>query len=78
MEHGTFYCSKEALFWKYFTSNNLLVYCKDIKRPLLEMGVTYVTGGWQFKRRLKCVFLHNENVYNSIPIGHLVELKENH
>ena len=79
----TYYRSREASFWKYFVRNDQLVYCKDIKGLLLEMSVTYVPGDWRLfidssKWTLKCVLLHNGNVYGSIPIGDSVELKGNH
>ena len=30
------------------------------------------------KQSLKCVILHNGNVYGTFPTGHSIELKENH
>ena len=47
------------------------------------MGVTYMPGHQRLfidssKRSLKCVILHNGNVYGTFPIGHSIELKENH
>ena len=30
------------------------------------------------KRSLKCVLLHNENVYGAVPVGHSTVLKEQH
>ena len=86
LSHGTsvtYYRNREASFLKYFVSNGQFVYYKDIKGLLLEMGVTYVSGDWRLfidssKWSLKCGLLHNGNVYGSIPIGHLVELKQNH
>lgn len=58
------------------------MYYKDIKEILLEMGVTYVPGDWRLfidssKGSLKCVLLHSESLYGSIPIAHSVELKKN-
>ena len=46
------------------------------------MGVTlYDPKEWRLfldssKRSLKCVLLHNGNIYGAIPIGHSVHLKE--
>ena len=79
----TYYRIRKASFRNYFVSNGQLVYCKDIKGLLLDMGVTYVPGNWRlfidsFKWSLKCVLLHNGNVYGLIRIGHWVQLKENH
>ena len=86
LSHGTsvtYYRSREASFSKYFVGNGQLVYCKDIKGLLLEMGITYVPGDWRLfidssKRSMTSVLLHNGNVHGSIPTDHSVELKENH
>ena len=40
----TYYHNREASFQKYFVSYGQLVYCKNIKGLLLEMGVNYVPG----------------------------------
>ena len=48
------------------------------------MGLSaYRSNNWRLfidssKRSLKCVLLHNNNQYGSIPIGHFVTLKENY
>ena len=86
LSHGTivtYNCSSKGSFLKYFVSNGQLVYCKDIKGLLLEMGVTYVPDDWQLfmdspKWSLKCVLLSNGNAYVLILIGRSVELKEGH
>ena len=52
------------------------------KKHLLEMSLPqYKSEGWRLfidslKRSLKCVLLHNGNLFGSIPIRHLVILKE--
>ena len=78
----TFYRKREEKFLKYFTCDDGLVYCNSIKELLLEMGLPhYKPEDWRLfidssKRSLKCVLLHNGNVFGSIPIGHSVILKE--
>ena len=43
----------------------------------------YDSSSWRLfidnlKHSLKCVLLHNTNMYHSIPIGHLATLKQKH
>ena len=35
-------------------------------------------NGDSSKRGLKCVLLHNGNVYGAVPVGHSTVLKEQH
>ena len=59
-----------------------MVYCNNIKKLLLEMSLFhYEPEGWRLfidslKRSLKCVLLHNGNLFGSIPIRHSVIPKE--
>src|SRR6185436_10416008 len=56
--------------------------CNDVEGLLLTMGLpAYDSSEWRLfidssKSSLKCVLLHNGNVYASIPIGHSVTMKE--
>jgi len=61
---------------------NDLVFCQDVKGLLLAMCLPeYFPIYWRLfidcsKHNLKCVLLHNENKYGSIPIAHPTKLKE--
>lgn len=78
----SFYRNREAALRKYFHSDGQLVYCNDVEGLLLNMGLpAYDSSEWRLfidssKRSLKCVLLHNRNIYGSIPIGHSVKMKE--
>lgn len=78
----TFFRNREEELLKFFNSDSGLVYCKDIAGLVTAMGVThYDPKDWRLfmdssKRSLKCVLLHNGNVYGAIPVGHSVVLKE--
>ena len=80
----SFYRNREEKLRKYFQSDGQLVYCSDVERLLLAMGLSaYRSNDWRLfidssKRSLKCVLLHNGKQYGSIPIGHSVTLKENY
>lgn len=78
----SFYRKREEEFLKYFTSKDDLVYCCDIPGLIKYLGAEkYDSNEWRLfidssKRSLKCVLLHNGNLYGSIPIGHSTKLKE--
>lgn len=85
LQHGTkvtFYRNREKDLLQYFKVESDFVYCHDVSGLLNAMGLTtYNPIEWRLfidssKRSLKCVLLHNGNVYGSIPIGHSVHLKE--
>ena len=45
--------------------------------------LSYDPGEWQLfldssKHSLKCVLVHNGNVYGTVPVGHSTVLKEQH
>ena len=79
-----FYRNREENLRKYFQFDGQLVYCTDVEGLLLVMGLSlYRSNDWRLfidssKRNLKCVLLHNGNLYGSIPIEHSVTLKENY
>lgn len=82
--HISFYRNREEGFLKYFRTECNLVYCCDIPGLLLEMGIkSYNANDWRLfldssKRSLKCVLLHNGNLYGSVPIGHSTKLNESY
>ena len=79
-----FYPNRKEKLKKYFQSDSQLVYCTDVEGLILAMGLSaYCSNDWRLfidssKKSLKCVLLHNDNQYGSIPIGHFVTLKENY
>ena len=68
-----------SMFICYFM---LFVYCNDIDGHLVAIGLhAYHPSEWRLfihssKRSLKCVLLHNRNIYGCIPIGHSVTMKD--
>ena len=78
----TFYRNREAELRKYFHSDGQLVYCADVEGLLLALGLpAYRSSEWRLfidssNRSLKCVLLHNGNIYAAVPVGHSVTLKE--
>ena len=78
----TFYRHRENELLKYFATEKDFVYCNEVFGLLNAMGVTsYDPKEWRLfldisKRSLKCVLLHNGNIYGAIPIGHYMHLKE--
>lgn len=85
LEQGTkitFYRSREKYLLPFFSEENKLVFCNDVKGLLTKMGLAkYIPGDWRLfidssKRSLKCVLLHNGNKFGSIPIAHSTKLKE--
>ena len=91
-EHGildsetkiTFYRHREEGLSDYFVKEDNFVICQNIRGPLTAMGIAqYKPDEWRLfidssKRSLKCVLLHNANIYASVPIGHSVALKESY
>ena len=59
--------------FNFFSEVNLFVYCHDISGLLLQLGISvYNPTEWRFfiessKRSLKCVLLHNGNIFGSVP-----------
>lgn len=76
--------SRESSFLQYFRRDSSFVYCHNIEGLLLELGIPmYNSTEWRLfidssKRSLKCVLLHNGNLYGAVPIGHSVCLREKH
>jgi hypothetical protein len=78
----TFYRRREKNFLPFFTKENNLVFCNDIRNLLKKTGLSECNPSeWRLfidssKRSLKCVLLNNSNKYGSIPIGHSTTMKE--
>ena len=58
-----------------------LCYCTDIQGLFQEIDIAYSASDWRLfidssKRSLKAVLRHIDNVYQSIPIAHSVQMKE--
>ena len=75
------YRNREKHFEPYFSEDGELVYCSDINGLMFTFKVQHITENWRLfidssKRSIKAVLLHNGNKYASIPVGHLVHLKE--
>ena len=73
---------RESLFECSFSKKKNFVFCRNIEGLLKELGLTsYNPEEWRLfldssKRSLKCVLLHNGNVFGAVPIGYSVHLKE--
>ena len=71
-----FYRKRHIEFLPYFAQENDIVYCNDVAGLLRQLGVQqYNPQDWRlfidsFKKSLKCVLLHNGNLYGSVPLGH--------
>jgi hypothetical protein len=77
------YRSREQEFTSYFSQDGDLVYCCNIPGLMQKFSVEYIVNEWRLfidssKRSLKAVLLHNGNNYASLPISHLVHLKESY
>lgn len=85
LERGTkitYYRTRDKAFLTFFTKEDNLVFCNNVNGLMQEMGLSkYLPSDWRLfvdssKRSLKCVLLHNGNVYASIPIAHSTTMKE--
>ena len=80
----SYFRNREQAFVPFFTEENKFVYCHNISGLLQELGMpVYHPNDWRLfldssKHSLKCVLLHNGNVYAAVPIGHSVYLREEH
>ena len=78
----TFYKTRDDEFLRFFEELPDFVFCIDIPGLLLKVSVNeYKPEEWRLfidisKRSLKCVLLHNSNIYAPMPIGHSTTLKE--
>ena len=75
---------RDQMFVEFFAEDKQFVYCHDIPGVLRQLGImSYSPAEWRLfidssKRSLKCVLLHNGNVYGAVPVGHSVHLREEH
>ena len=78
----TYYRNRHEIFAEFFDKTDALVYCKNVCGLLSALGMShYKAEDWRLfidssKRSLKCVLLHNGNVFGSIPLAHSTTLKE--
>ena len=78
----SFYRETDKELRRYFSEENGITLCSDIKNLLIKMGwKQYEPNDWRLfidssKRSLKCILLHNGNKYAGVPIAHSTKLKE--
>ena len=77
----SFYHNREIDLVQFFRIEDEFLFCDDINGLLNAMGCEYEPVEWRLfidssKRSLKCVLLHNGNVFASIPKGHSVQMKK--
>lgn len=76
------YRDREKEFRKFFSQDEKLVYCSDVKGLIDELKPNaYKAEEWRLfidssKRSFKAVLLHNGNRYAPIPVAHSTKLKE--
>ncbi len=85
LENGVriiFHRSRHEEFLSFFSKGEELVYCRDVSGLLNKLGIEeYKPEEWRLfidnsKRSLKCVLLHNGNLYDSVPLAHSTTLKK--
>lgn len=78
----TFYRTREKDLLNFFSQEDDIVFCQDVRGLLIKMGHSeYLPDDWRLfidssKRSLKCVLLHNGNKLASIPIAHSTKMRE--
>lgn len=78
----SFYRERDKELRCYFSEENGITFCSDIKNLLIKMGLKqYEPNNWRLfidssKRSLKWILLHNGNKYAGVPIAHSTKLKE--
>jgi len=75
--------TRHETFSTFFTKEDGLCFCNDIKGMFEEIGIPCVPSEWRLfidssTKSLKAVLLHNGNEFPSLPIAHSVHLKENY
>ena len=87
LERGTkitFYRTREKNLLPFFSQENNVVYCHEVRGLLEKMSLTeYFPHDWclfidSSKRSLKCVLPHNGKKLGSIPIAHSTKMKEDY
>ncbi|KAI6646865.1 hypothetical protein LOD99_9134 [Oopsacas minuta] len=79
----SFFRTRQSDFSVHFEMQGSLCYCNNVDRVMELLGVQHEPSEWRLfinssKYSLKAVLLHKGNVLPSIPIGHLVHMKESH
>ena len=80
----SWYRNREKEFRKYYAQKDQLVFCRDIRKILHQLGEgEYNPSTWRLfidssKRSLKAVLLHISNVLASIPLAHSAKLPESY
>ena len=79
----SWYKHREKEYLPFFTKEDEMVYCVDIKGLIEKLGTTYEPSDWRLfidssKRSLKAVLLHNGNTFASIPLAHSIHMKESY
>ena len=78
----SYFQKRDQSFATFFSEQKQFVYCHDIPGLLRQLGVaSYMPTKWRLfldssKQSLKCVLLHNDNLYGGVPVGHFVHLRE--
>ena len=79
----SWYKHRKKEYLPFFTKEDDLVYCVDIKSRIEKLGTTYEPSDWRLfidssKRSLKAVLHHNGNTFASIPLAHSIHMKESY
>ena len=74
---------RQCNFSRFFSLQDELCYCHDVKGLFQAIGNPCNTNDWRLfidssSRSLKAVLLHNTNKCPSIPLAHSVVMKENY
>jgi hypothetical protein len=78
------YRHREDEFFPCFSQEGPLVCCNNIPDLVHRLGPSeYDPSAWRLfidtsNRSLQCVFLHNGNIFGSVPIAHSVLRKESY
>ena len=72
---------RDERFSRYFSMAGSLCFCSNVDNLFEEFGIAHDPREWHLfidssSQSLKCVLLHNENQYPSIPIGYSVQMKD--
>ena len=78
----SYFQKRDQSFATFFSEQKQFVYCHNIPGLLRQLDVaSYIPTKWRLfldssKQSLKCVLLHNGNLYRGVPVGHFVHLRE--
>ena len=78
----SYFQKRDQSFATFFSEQKPFIYCHNISGLLRQLGVaSYIPTKWRLfldssKQSLKCVLLHNGNLYGGVPVGHFVHLRE--